>query len=188
MVITRKHRQQVKKKVVDFVKFRILHIDDSPHRIALGLALGIFVAYMPLLGFHMLLVALLAFIFKGNEFVAITSVWISNPFTFVLIYYPNYLVGEAVLHSLGMANIREAADASVIFNESLTFGNFITNFYTPQFWSSLAAFFVQTGFAMFVGGLLIGGFFALSAYLVSARFITWYRLHHPHKLHDCTQE
>ena len=37
MVITRKHRQQVKKNVVDFVKFRVLHTDDSPHRIALGL-------------------------------------------------------------------------------------------------------------------------------------------------------
>lgn len=186
MVITRKQRKQVRKRIVDFLKFRILHVDDSPHRIALGLALGILVAYMPPFGFHILVVALLAVIFKANKFVALTSVWISNPFTYVLLYYPNYLAGTAILGSLGLANPSEVADASAIFNESLSFGNFITNFYTLQFWSSLASFLVQTGFAMFIGGLIIGGPLALAAYFATVKFITWYRLNHSYKSYDCT--
>jgi uncharacterized protein (DUF2062 family) len=182
VVFTRRHRDQVKTKVVDFIKFRVLHVDDSPHRIALGFALGILVAFMPPLGFHMLLVAMFAFMFKANKFVALSAVWISNPFTFLFIYYPNYIVGSAVLGPFGLGHTSEVTDASVIFNETLSFGNFITSFYTPQFWSSLASFIVQTGFAMFIGGLLIGGMFALAAYLATVRFITWYRLHHPHNL------
>ncbi len=186
MVITRKHRQHVKKKVVDFIKFRVLHVDDSPHRIALGFALGILVAYMPPFGFHIILVALLALVFRANKFVALTSVWISNPFTYVLLYYPNYLLGRAVLGSLGLAHASEVTDASAIFNETLSFGNFITNFYTSQFWSSLGSFLIQTGFEMLIGGLFIGSVFALAGYAAAVKFITWYRLHHPHNLQDCT--
>ena len=73
MVITKRQRQQVRNKVADFIKFRILHVDDSPHRIALGTALGILVAYMPPFGFHMVLAALLAVILRANKFVALTS-------------------------------------------------------------------------------------------------------------------
>lgn len=184
MVITRRQRQQARERVVDFIKFRILHIDDSPHRIALGLALGIFVAYMPPLGFHMLLAAMFAFLFRANRFVALSAVWISNPLSFVFIYYPNYFVGRAVLGSLGLTYTNEVIDVSAIFNETLSFGNFITSFYTPQFWSSLASFIVKTGFEMLIGGLLIGGILALAGYVVTAKFIIWHRLHHPHNLRD----
>ncbi len=188
MVITRKHRQQVKKKVVDFIKFRVLHVDDSPHRIALGLALGILVAYMFPFGFHIILVTLLAFIFRANKFVALTSVWISNPFTFIFIYYPNYILGRAVLGVLGLTHAGEVTDASAIFNETLSFGNFITSFYTLQFWSSLGSFLIQTGFETLIGGLLIGSILALAGYVAAVKFIIWYRLHHPHNLQDCTQQ
>ena len=187
MVITRKHRQQVKKNVVDFVKFRVLHTDDSPHRIALGLALGIFVAYMPPVGFHIVLAALLAFILRANKFAALTTVWFSNPFTFVLIYYPNYYLGRAMLESLGLRHASNVTDLSAIFNETFSFGSFITSFYTPQFWSSLGSILLQTGFEMFIGGLIIGSVLALAGYLVAVKFIIWYRLHHPHKLHDCNE-
>ena len=186
MVITRKHRDQVKGKVVDFVKFRILHIGDSPHRIALGLALGIFIAYTPPLGFHMIFVAMLAFMLKANKFVALTSVWICNPFTFIFIYYPNYLLGRVLLTSLGLRSTSQVADASEIFSQTLSFGNFITSFHTSQFWSSLGSILLKTGFEMLVGGLVIGSVLALAGYLATEKFITWYRLHHhyQHHLHD----
>ena len=128
MVIIRKHRQHVKKKVVDFIKFSILHVDDSPNRIALGLALGILVAYMPPFGFHIILVTLLAFILRANKFVALTSVWISNPFTYVLLYYPNFLLGRTILGAMGLTHASEVTNASAILSETLSFGNFITNF------------------------------------------------------------
>ncbi len=47
----RRRYKIVRRRVINFLKFRILHIDDSPHRIALGVALGLFTAYLPPLGF-----------------------------------------------------------------------------------------------------------------------------------------
>ena len=41
--------------VLRFVKFRILHVDDSPERIARGLAIGVFISYLPLMGIQMAL-------------------------------------------------------------------------------------------------------------------------------------
>jgi hypothetical protein len=41
-------------RLVRFVKLRILYANDSPHRIALGVAIGLFVAWTPLPGALML--------------------------------------------------------------------------------------------------------------------------------------
>ena len=43
-----------------FFIYRVLHVDDTPHRIALGVAAGIFIAWTPTIGFQMLLTILLA--------------------------------------------------------------------------------------------------------------------------------
>ena len=42
-----------------FFIYRVLHVDDTPHRIALGVAVGIFVAWTPTVGLHMILTVLL---------------------------------------------------------------------------------------------------------------------------------
>lgn len=79
--------------------YRVLHVDDTPHRIALGVAVGIFIAWTPTIGFQMLLTVLLATLFRANKLVGVPFVWISNPFTLVPIYYPNYIVGRWLLSS-----------------------------------------------------------------------------------------
>lgn len=75
-----------------FVVHKILGVHDSPHRIALGVAIGIFVAWTPTIGFQMALTVLLATILRANKVVGVPIVWISNPAT-LWIYIPNYLLG-----------------------------------------------------------------------------------------------
>ena len=74
-----------------FVIHKILHIDDTPHRLALGVALGVFIGWTPTIGFQSALVILMALIFKANKVVGLPFVWISNPFTLIPIYWPNYI-------------------------------------------------------------------------------------------------
>ncbi|NKB62236.1 MAG: DUF2062 domain-containing protein [Gammaproteobacteria bacterium] len=59
-------------------------------------AIGLFSAYMPI-PFEMLLASFLAWLFRGYLPLAIVLVWISNPFTWVLIYTPPYLFGSMIL-------------------------------------------------------------------------------------------
>ena len=65
--------------------FRILRsvvrLRGSPRAIAGGLAIGVFVAFMPTRGFQMLFAAFLATLFGANRPAAVLPVWITNPAT-----------------------------------------------------------------------------------------------------------
>jgi uncharacterized protein len=66
---------------------------DTPHRIALGMALGIFIGILPIMGIQMTVVALIALPLRGNLKAAIAGVWISNPVTFLPMYWGYYKFG-----------------------------------------------------------------------------------------------
>jgi len=80
-----------------FVVHNVLRADDPPHRLAFGVAIGLFVTFTPTIGFQSVLVVLLAWMFGANKLVGLPLVWISNPATFVPIYYPSYRLGRWVL-------------------------------------------------------------------------------------------
>lgn len=75
----------------------LLHLDDSAHRIALGAAVGMFIAMTPTVGFQMLLALLVLLFVPGNRAAGVPIVWITNPATVVPIYYFNYRIGVFLL-------------------------------------------------------------------------------------------
>ncbi|MCC7335469.1 MAG: DUF2062 domain-containing protein [Pirellulaceae bacterium] len=85
------------KRAKDFCVYKVLHADDPPHRLALGIAVGMFVTFTPLIGFQMLLSVTLAWMLRANKLVGIPLVWISNPATAIPIYYPCYRLGCVLL-------------------------------------------------------------------------------------------
>ena len=66
---------------------------DTPHRIGLGMALGIFVGILPIMGIQMTVVAIIALPLRGNLKAAVAGVWISNPITFIPMYWGYYQFG-----------------------------------------------------------------------------------------------
>ena len=101
--LRRRYRHYVR-RVRRFVLKRILHTDDPPHRLALGIAIGMFVTFTPTFGFQMLLVAFGAWVLRANKIVGLPIVWISNPATMVPIYWACFEVGRAVLGSEPMGD------------------------------------------------------------------------------------
>ncbi len=65
----------------------------KPESLARGLALGLFVALTPTIGFQMLLVGLLILFFPGNLPIALAACWITNPITAPPIFYIQYKIG-----------------------------------------------------------------------------------------------
>lgn len=84
-------------KVRHFVLHSVLHADDPPGRLALGAAIGMFVMFTPTCGFQSLLVVFSAWLLRANKAVGLPIVWLSNPATMVIIYYPCYVVGRTLL-------------------------------------------------------------------------------------------
>lgn len=64
--------------------------------IAFGLALGLFVGFMPILG-QMFVAAALAIVARVNLPISVMAVWITNPITMGPIYFVAYQVGAAIL-------------------------------------------------------------------------------------------
>ena len=74
--------------------WEVLKEKDPPHKIALGLALGIFIGFLPIMGIQMAVVTVFALPLRGNLKAALAGVWISNPLTFIPLYWGNYLFGK----------------------------------------------------------------------------------------------
>ena len=149
-----------------FVKYRVLHINDTPHRIALGLAIGIFAAWTPAIGLQMALVVLLCWLFRANKIVGLPLVWISNPATVVPIYMPNFILGQWLLGT----------------EKELDFGPFGTGFQGSWIervrgWWELT---IDVFWPLWVGSLLVGLVLAVGVYFSTYHAVIYYRKKRPH--------
>ena len=73
--------------------------EGSASQRALGFGVGIFSGCFPFFGFQTLMGIFLAKTFKGNTILAAIGTWISNPFTYVPLYYFNYRLGSLLLNT-----------------------------------------------------------------------------------------
>ena len=69
----------------------------TPHSIALGGSIGIFVSFTPTVGIQTLLAVPAALLLKANPVTAYFPIWITNPLTIPPIYYFNTYIGALIL-------------------------------------------------------------------------------------------
>jgi uncharacterized protein len=75
----------------------LLHVEDSPSRVALAFALGVFIAFSPLLGIHTGLAIAIASAFRLNKTAILVGAWTNNPWTIAPMYSAGTLLGCFVL-------------------------------------------------------------------------------------------
>lgn len=80
----------------------LLSLHGSPEAVALGTAIGVFIAFTPTMGFQMLLALAVATLVGANRVAAIPPVWISNPATAAPIYLFCYRAGRLVVEGPGV--------------------------------------------------------------------------------------
>jgi uncharacterized protein len=66
-----------------FLLNRLLELDDTPERIAQAFALGVFLAFSPLIGLSGFLGLAIAILFGLNRFALLLGVFINNPCTLI---------------------------------------------------------------------------------------------------------
>src|SRR2546422_11400139 len=76
---------------------KVLVLEDTPERIALGFAVGVFLAFSPFLGLHTLLGLTLAFLFGLNRVAVLVGLFVNNPWTLVPIYAAATYIGGIFL-------------------------------------------------------------------------------------------
>ena len=80
--------------------------ERTPKKLAIACALGIFVAFSPLIGFHWLLTIILAWLFRVNVAVMYAAAHVvNNPLTMVPLYLGDYAVGLWICDWLFNSNL-----------------------------------------------------------------------------------
>lgn len=93
----------------------MLSIRETPHRLSLAFAAGVFIGMSPLLGMHTILGIFVAYVFKLNKLATIVGVYITNPWTIIPIYTFSTFVGarclgvNRILPSIDWSNITVSA-------------------------------------------------------------------------------
>lgn len=132
----------------------ILSLEDSPHSIAKGTAIGMFLGLTPTVGIQMGLVMLVSLFVRFNRKAALITVYISNPFTMIPMYWANYKVGTLFF---GETVSRED------FEELLTYRGF------DEWLQAIHAVFVEVGMPLLFGSLIV----ATVGGLVTYPLIRW---------------
>ena len=86
------------KRIRKFISW-LWNQEGSSAQRALGFGVGIFSGCFPFFGLQTLMGVFIAKICKGNSILAAVGTWISNPFTYVPLYYFNYRVGSLLLNT-----------------------------------------------------------------------------------------
>jgi uncharacterized protein (DUF2062 family) len=71
--------------------------EGTPGQRARGLAAGVFCGCYPFFGLQIILGVGLASLVRGNHLLAAAGTWISNPFTYVPLYWFNFQLGSWLL-------------------------------------------------------------------------------------------
>jgi uncharacterized protein (DUF2062 family) len=148
-------------------KFKsILQVKDTPHRIAMAFAVGVFMGISPFLGLHYIGAFFIAWLFKLNKLVAMVGVSVNNPWTIVpistfCVWVGTKLLGVEVLKAVDWGNI---SIMSIIgnFSDIQSFLNML-----EQSWPLLASFFV--------GSFLICTVSAVAGYFIIQILIKKYK-------------
>jgi uncharacterized protein (DUF2062 family) len=75
----------------------LLHLQDTPHRIALAFGLGIWIAFSPLLGLHTVMALGIAFAFRLSRAAILIGCYVNNPWTLAPLFLAGTVVGCAML-------------------------------------------------------------------------------------------
>lgn len=84
-------------RTLSYVSHRLQRLPGSPHSIAAGFACGAAISFTPLIGAHLAIGLLMAWLMGANLIATGIGTVVGNPWTFPAIWYWNYRLGAMML-------------------------------------------------------------------------------------------
>ncbi len=140
------------RRKIRYCYIRLRRLQGDPRKIALGMALGVFIGVTPTIPFHMILALALAHLFRISRVAAVMGVWVSNPITIPPLYYFSFKLGKWLLYPNHIMSLPQSVDV----RELLRLG-----------W--------EINLALQVGGLILALPSGLAAYYLTLWAIRRYR-------------
>lgn len=153
-MVNSKSRYQSFKRFIRLYYLKVMRLNASPHKIALGVACGVFggcFPFIPGLPLQTVIAVVLAFFTRSSKVAAILATWISNPFNWIFFYYVQFKIGTFLL------------PINVVFN--------------PDQWkvSDFMAIGWQGVTILIFGGFILGIPLGIISYFIAKYFVQRYR-------------
>lgn len=103
------------RRSVAYYRLRVLRLAASPRAVAAGMAAGVFAAWTPFFGLHIVIALAVAFVLRGNFLAAALGTMLANPLTFPFIWAASWEMGHVLL-SRDPASIARTIDLAEIFS------------------------------------------------------------------------
>lgn len=164
------------RRAIEYIGHRVKRLPDTPHKISLGFACGVFVSFSPLFGLHFLYAAICAFILRGNVLAALLGTFFGNPLTFPFIATVSYRLGRALLgqtaDEAAILGLREALVSGLhgVWHSLLS----LVGLSGPR-WDEVREFIDHVFTPYFVGGLGPGIASGLVCYILARPIVAAYQ-------------
>ncbi|TBN39479.1 DUF2062 domain-containing protein [Paracoccus subflavus] len=162
------------RRATAYLWHRLRRLPDQPHRIARGMAAGVFLSFTPLHGFHFIVAALVSLAIRGNVLAAFLGTFAGNPLTTPFIALGAVGLGRTILGMPGDMSpqviFREFAHAT-----AETWRNVMAALGPgPTSWSGLSEFWHGIFVPYAVGGAVMGAVAATIAYYLTIPIVRRY--------------
>lgn len=151
----------------------LLHLDDSPRRLAGALAVGVFISCTPFWGLQTVLSIIVASVFRLNRAVTITGTWINLPWFAPFVYGAAIKIGWLVAPGL-----READAAS--FDTLLRDPGALS-------WSTVWSWVRGSSLPLLIGSTIVGSLAAAVTYVVALAALVRRRRARPPEATDASR-
>lgn len=172
------------RRAVEYVGHRLRRLPDPPHKIARGVAAGVFVCFTPFFGFHFILAAMLAFVMQGNILAALLATFFGNPLTFPIIAAVALELGYWMLGVRGGVPLPEVFTA--FSDAAVELWRNVTALFTAEVahWDQLRVFFRRVFWPYLVGGIVPGTIAGVVAYVLMLPAVAAYQKRRVKKLKE----
>ena len=165
---------------------RVLRLPGSSGSIAIGVASGVAASFLPLIGLHFLIAALLALLLRGNVLASAIGTFFGNPWTFLFIWVSDYRLGLWLLQQSGHGdqfvalNLQQLAEVMTVFMHFFTFSGGVD-------WQQVAGPFEQVFLPMTIGGTVLAILSWIVAFVFCYYSLEWWRAHRAKRLANASE-
>ena len=165
---------------------RVVRLPGTSGSIAIGVASGVAASFLPFIGLHFLIAALLALLLRGNVLASAIGTFFGNPWTFLFIWVSDYRLGLWLLQQSGHGdqfvalNLQQLAEVMTVFMHFFTFSGGVD-------WQQVAGPFEQVFLPMTIGGTVLAILSWVVAFVLCYYSFEWWRAHRAKRLANASK-
>jgi len=165
---------------------RVVRLPGTSGSIAIGVASGVAASFLPFIGLHFLIAALLALLLRGNVLASAIGTFFGNPWTFLFIWVSDYRLGLWLLQQSGHGdqfvalNLQQLAEVMTVFMHFFTFSGGVD-------WQQVAGPFEQVFLPMTIGGTVLAILSWFVAFVLCYYSFEWWRAHRAKRLANASK-